>query len=275
MLDPHGPIAEGNRTILFNSLAIMLAIVIPTIFATLGFAWWFRAGNTRAKYLPDWEYSGQLELLVWSVPIMVVLFLGGVGWLGSHLLDPYKPIGSKVRPMVVQVVSFDWKWLFVYPEQNIASVNRLVIPAGTPIEFRLTSTTVMNSFFVPQLGSQIYAMAGMESKVHLMADRPGRFTGLSAQYSGRGFADMRFTAIAVPPGDFARWVGAVRGGGRQLDLATYHRLDRRGIVTQPVAFGAVLPGLFDRVVAQTMPPAQKPPVAPNVGEAEDRQGKTR
>lgn len=142
VLDPRGPVAEGNRLILTNSVVIMLAIVIPTIVATLAFAWWFRAGNDKAAYRPDWEYSGQLELLVWSVPVMVVLFLGGIGWVGSHLLDPYKPLPGK--PIRVQVVALDWKWLFLYPDLGIATVNRLVVPAGAPISFRLTSGTVMN-----------------------------------------------------------------------------------------------------------------------------------
>ena len=268
VLDPRGPIAAAEKTILFNSLAIMLAIVVPTILATLAFAWWFRAGNTRAEHLPDWEFSGKIELLVWSVPIMVVLFLGGIAWVGSHLLDPYKPIASKTPPLVVQVVSLDWKWLFIYPGHNVATVNRLIIPAGTPIEFRLTSASVMNSFFVPQLGTQIYTMAGMQSTVHLMADRPGVFPGLSAQYSGRGFSDMRFLTVAVPRARFAAWVSTVRAQGRPLNLAEYRRIAQRGIVTQPAAFGAVLSKLFDRVVAQTMPTTGKPPVAPNVGEAE-------
>ena len=163
MLDPQGPVGAGERQILLNSLTIMLGIVIPTILATLVFAWWFRAGNKRAKYRPDWSYSGRLELLVWSVPALVVIFLAGITWIGSHDLDPSKPLVSKTAPIRVQVVALDWKWLFIYPDQGVASVNRLVVPVGTPVEFRITSATVMNSFLVPQLGGQIYAMSGMET----------------------------------------------------------------------------------------------------------------
>ena len=187
VLDPKGPIAAAERQILFNSLGIMLAIVIPTILATLGVAWWFRSSNKRARYLPNFDYSGRLEMLVWSIPAMTVLLVGGVAWVGSHDLDPRKPIASTVKPVRVQVVSLDWKWLFIYPDQGIATVNQLTIPVGTPVSFELTSSGVMNSFFVPQLGSQIYTMAGMVTRLHLQADHPGTYRGLSAQFSGDGF----------------------------------------------------------------------------------------
>src|SRR5712672_3712517 len=154
VLDPKGPIAAADRLILFNSLGIMLAIVIPTILATLGVAYWFRASNPRARYMPEFTYSGRVEILVWSIPAMTVLLVGGVAWVGSHDLDPRKPLASSVKPVSVQVVSLDWKWLFIYPDLGIASVNHLAIPAGTPVSFELTSAGVMNSFFVPQLGSQ-------------------------------------------------------------------------------------------------------------------------
>ena len=187
VLDPKGPIAAAERQILFNSLGIMLAIVIPTILATLGVAWWFRSSNKRARYLPNFDYSGRLEMLVWSIPAMTVLLVGGVAWVGSHDLDPRKPIASTVKPVRVQVVSLDWKWLFIYPDQGIASVNQLTIPVGTPVSFELTSSGVMNSFFVPQLGSQIYTMAGMVTRLHLQADHPGTYRGLSAQLQRRWF----------------------------------------------------------------------------------------
>ena len=187
VLDPKGPIAAAERQILFNSLGIMLAIVIPTILATLGVACWFRSSNKRARYLPDFEYSGRLEMLVWSIPAMTVLLVGGVAWVGSHDLDPRKPIASTAKPVRVQVVSLDWKWLFIYPDQGIATVNQLTIPVGTPVSFELTSSGVMNSFFVPQLGSQIYTMAGMVTRLHLQADHPGTYRGLSAQLQRRRF----------------------------------------------------------------------------------------
>src|SRR5436190_12826955 len=193
VLDPKGPIALAERQILLNSLGIMLAIVIPTILATLAVAFWFRSSNWRAAYLPDFEYSGRLELLVWSIPAMTVLLVGGVAWVGAHDLDPRKPISSTVNPVRIQVVSLDWKWLFIYPDQGIASVNRLTIPVGTPVSFELTSSGVMNSFWVPELGGQIYTMAGMVTRLNLQADHLGTFRGRSAQYSGAGFSGMRFT----------------------------------------------------------------------------------
>src|SRR5258708_37831395 len=192
VLDPKGPVAVAERQILVNSLGIMLAIVIPTILVTLGVAFWFRASNRRARYRPDFVYSGRLELLVWSIPAMTVLLVGGVAWIGSHDLDPRKPIASSVQPLRVQVVSLDWKWLFIYPDQGIASVNHLTVPVGTPVSFELTSLGPMNSFFVPQLGSQIYTLAGMMPPLHLQADHQGTYPPLPANYRGAGCADTPF-----------------------------------------------------------------------------------
>src|ERR1700754_3475591 len=206
VLDPKGPIAAAERLIMFNATGIMLAIVIPTILATLGTAFWFRSSNGRARYLPDFNYSGRLEMLVWSIPIMTVLLVGGVAWVGSYDLDPPKAIASAVKPVRIQVVSLDWKWLFIYPDQGIATVNRLTVPVGTPVSFELTSSGVMNSFFVPQLGGQIYTMAGMATRLHLQADHPGTYRGASANYSGDGFADMRFNVDAISAENFAQWV---------------------------------------------------------------------
>ncbi len=177
VLDPQGIIGIAEKTILTDSLAIMLAIVIPTIAATFAFAWWFRASNTRARYLPDFAYSGRLELIVWAIPLLVIMLLGGVTWIGSHDLDPAKPLASNTPPLEVQVVSLDWKWLFIYPEQHVASVNQLVVPAGVPVHFSLTSASVMNAFFIPQLGSMIYTMNGMTTQLNLQADAPGTFRG--------------------------------------------------------------------------------------------------
>lgn len=257
LLDPAGPVAAGEKTLLINSLAVMLGIVVPVIVATAAFAWWFRASNDRAKHLPEWSYSGKLELLVWSVPLLVIIFLGGMGWIASHQLDPQRPIASRQRAITIQVIALDWKWLFVYPEQGIASVNRLVIPAGTPVEFRITSATVMNSFFVPQLGSQIYAMAGMEAKLHLMADRPGRFHGLSAHYSGEGFSDMDFAVDAVPPQRFASWVADTRGQGPALNGQTYLALARQKGNLAPFTYGSVPPGFFAAAVRQAGAPVHE------------------
>ena len=248
VLDPKGPIALAERQILLNALGIMLAIVIPVILATLGVAFWFRASNERASYLPDFEYSGRLELLVWSIPAMTVLLVGGVAWVGAHDLDPGKPISSTVKPVNVQVVSLDWKWLFIYPEQGIASVNKLVLPVGTPISFELTSSSVMNSFFVPQLGSQIYTMSGMATRLHLQADHLGTYAGISAMFSGDGFPDMRFDANAVTNEKFAQWVDSVRSAGPLLDAQAYADLVKPSKMVAPFTYRAVAPNLFSSIV---------------------------
>ena len=196
VLDPKGPIAFAERQILFNATGIMLAIVIPTMIATLGVAFWFRASNERARYRPNFKYSGRIEMLVWSIPLMTILLVGTVAWIGAYDLDPPKPIASSAKPVKVQVVSLDWKWLFIYPEEGVASVNQLTIPVGTPVSFELTSSGVMNSFFVPQLAGQIYTMAGMVTHLNLQADYPGTYRGMSANFSGDGFADMHFNVDA-------------------------------------------------------------------------------
>jgi len=262
VLDTAGPIAAGERTILLNSLVIMLAIVIPTIAATLGFAFWYRADKPRGRYLPDWAYSGRVELVVWSIPILVILFLAGVIWVGSHDLDPYKPLpaAQNQKPLEVQVVSLDWKWLFIYPEQGVASVNQLVIPAGVPVHFSLTSASVMNAFFVHRLGSMIYTMNGMVTQVNLQADKPGIYYGQSAQYSGDGFSDMNFQTHAVAPADFAAWVTKTKSQGPALDAAAYAGLAKQGIVKTPYDYGAVQPGLFDQIAMQKIAPAAGPQI---------------
>jgi cytochrome o ubiquinol oxidase subunit 2 len=255
VLDPKGPIAAAERLIMFNATGIMLAIVIPTILATLGVAWWFRSSNKRARYLPNFDYSGRLEMLVWSIPAMTVLLVGGVAWVGSHDLDPRKLISSTAKPVRVQVVSLDWKWLFIYPDQGIATVNQLTIPVGTPVSFELTSSGVMNSFFVPQLGSQIYTMAGMVTRLHLQADHPGTYRGLSAQFSGDGFADMRFNVEAVPAEGFARWVAATRSAGPVLDAQAYADLAKPSKAVAPFTYRAVAPNLFNGILSAGMQPA--------------------
>src|SRR6266851_5988455 len=254
VLDPKGPIAADERQILFNALGIMLAIVIPTILATLGVAAWFRASNKRARYLPDFEHSGRLEVLVWAIPAMTVILVGGVAWVGAHDLDPRKPMVSSTKPIKVQVVSLDWKWLFVLPDQGIASVNHLTVPVGTPISFELTSSGVMNSFFIPQLGSQIYTMSGMTTRLHLQADHEGSYPGLSANYSGDGFADMRFTVDAVPPETFAQWIDGARGAGPMLDAGTYAALAKPSSAVAPFTYRSVAPDLFNGILGSAMHP---------------------
>ncbi len=252
VLDPKGPIAAADRQILLNALGIMLAIVIPVILATLGVAFWFRASNERARYRPNFAYSGRLELLVWSIPAMTVFLVGGVAWVGSHDLSPRRPIVSTVKPLRVQVASLDWKWLFIYPDQGVASVNRLTIPIGTPVSLELTSSGVMNSFFVPQLGSQIYTMAGMITRLHLQADHSGTYRGFSAQFSGEGFSDMHFEADAVPDEKFAQWLDAARNAGPELDAKSYADLAKPSAAVAPFSYRSVAPGLFDSIVVSEM-----------------------
>jgi cytochrome o ubiquinol oxidase subunit II len=247
VLDPRGPVAIAERQILFNALGIMLAIVIPVILATLGVAFWFRASNERARYRPDFAYSGRLEMLVWSIPAMTVFLVGGVAWVGSHDLNPRKPIASTAKPLRVQVASLDWKWLFIYPDQGLASVNYLAIPVGTPVAFELTSSGVMNSFFVPQLGSQIYTMAGMVTRLQLQADHAGSYRGMSAQFSGDGFSDMYFNVDAVPAEKFSEWVDATSSGGPRLDASTYAELAKPSTAVTPFTYRSVVPGLFDDI----------------------------
>jgi len=254
VLDPKGPIAGAERQIMFNALGIMLAIVIPTVLVTLGVAWWFRASNERARYRPEFRYSGRLELLVWSIPAMTVFLLGGVTWLSSYDLDPPRPIASAVKPVKIQVVSLDWKWLFIYPEQGFATVNQLTIPVGTPVSFELTSSGVMNSFWVPQLGGQIYTMAGMTTRLHLLADHPGTYRGASANYSGDGFADMRFTIDAAPAETFAQWVEAARNAGPVLDPQAYADLAKPSKAVAPFRYRSVAPGLFNGILSSGLQP---------------------
>jgi len=258
VLDPQGPIGIAEKTILIDSLAIMLAIVIPTIAATLAFAWWFRASNTRATYLPDFEYSGRIELIVWSIPLLTVILLGGVAWIGSHDLDPAKPLASKTPPLEIQVVSLDWKWLFIYPNQRVASVNQLVVPAGVPLHFSLTSASVMNAFFIPQLGSMIYTMNGMTTQLNLRADAPGTFHGQSSHYSGDGFSGMHFEVRAVSPEQFDAWIEDTRKTGPTLDPASYAELTRQSMNTRPFTFRAADPALFEQIVTEQLPPGPGP-----------------
>jgi len=258
VLDPKGLVGIADKTILVDSLAIMLAIVVPTILATFGFAWWFRAGNTRAKYLPEFEYSGRIELIVWAIPLLVIILLSGVAWIGSHELDPAQPLASKTPPLEVQVVSLDWKWLFIYPNQRVASVNQLVVPAGVPIHFALTSASVMTAFFIPQLGSMIYTMNGMTTQLNLQADAPGSFHGLASHFSGDGFADMHFEVRAVPAEQFAAWVEATRKTGPTLDAASYTSLAKQSIDAKPFTYRAADPGLFQQVATQQLPPGPGP-----------------
>ena len=265
LLDPQGPVGRSELTILGDSLAIMLAIVIPTMVATLAFAWWYRASNTRAKHLPDFAYSGQLELIVWAIPLLTIMLLGGVTWVSSHDLDPAKPLVSDRKTLDVQVVSLDWKWLFLYPEQHVASVNELTIPVGVPVHFTLTSASVMNAFFIPQLGSMIYTMNGMSTDLNLIADKPQTLAGLSSHYSGDGFSDMHFAVHVLPPDAFATWVHQTAATGPTLDEKAYAELSKQSIKVAPHTYRSFTPDLFQNIVHQVLPPGPGPVEEPSPG----------
>ena len=265
VLDPLGPVGRDDATILVNATWIMLAIVIPTILLAFWMAWHYRASNDKAEYLPYWSYSGRIEAVVWSIPTLTVMFIGGVIWTGSYQLDPFRPLRSDARTLQVQVVSLDWKWLFIYPQQRVASVNRLVVPAGRPVHFSITSGSVFNVFFVPRLGSMIYAMPGMVSELHLQADEPAQLWGISAQYSGDGFSDMQFEVHSVATNEFDTWVASVRGKGAVLDRPAYAELTRPSQNVPPTAFGNIDPHLFHAIATQKIPPGPGPAPEPFPG----------
>ncbi|HKR89779.1 MAG TPA: ubiquinol oxidase subunit II [Phenylobacterium sp.] len=258
VLDPVGPVGHDNAVILLDALIIMLAIVIPTILLAFYMAWRYRASNSKAEYLPYWSYSGRIEAVVWSIPILTIMFIGGVIWIGSYKLDPFRPLPSKVPPLEVQVVSLDWKWLFIYPQQGIATVNQLVVPAGVPVRFSITSASVFNVFFVPRMGSMIYAMPGMVSQVNLKADRPAVLLGQSSHFSGDGFSDMQFQVRSVAPAEFAAWAQGVRSGGRKLDPAAYADLSRQSQRVAAYSYGGVDPHLFHAIATQRVAPGPGP-----------------
>jgi len=252
ILDPQGPIASAERELLINSTEIMLVVVVPVILMTFGFAWWYRSSNARAKRSEGLAYEGRIDFVVWAIPALVVVLLGGVTWIGSHRLDPRAPIAVERKPLQIDVASLDWKWLFIYPDQGIATVNQLVMPAGTPVNFRLTSATVMNSFLVQQLGSQIYTMPGMITRLNLLADKPGDYPGISANFSGNGFAWMHFIAKVVPAAEFDAWVEQVRGSGPTLDVPGYVELAKPSQGVPPATYRAVEPKLFERIIDQAL-----------------------
>jgi len=251
VLDPQGPVGSAERLLLINATEIMLVVVVPVILATLWCAWWYRSSNPRAGRSLDWAYQGSIEFVVWSIPALVVILLGGVCWIGAHQLDPRSPLSANAKPLQVDVVSLDWKWLFIYPDQGIAAVNQLVVPAGTPVSFHLTSATVMNSFFVPQLGSQIYTMPGMTTHLNLLADQPGAYSGISANFSGDGFSRMRFVVTAVAAADFDGWVAKARASGSSLDDTAFAALTKPSSAVPPTTYRSVDPKLFEHIIDQT------------------------
>jgi cytochrome o ubiquinol oxidase subunit 2 len=258
ILDPQGPIGVADKTILIDSIAIMLAIVLPTIFAIFAFAFWFRASNSNASYRPDWEYSGRIELVVWSIPALTVILLGGVAWIGSHQLDPAAPVEGTGNPIRIQVVSLDWKWLFIYPDQRIATVNELTVPVGAPLHFELTSGSVMTAFFIPQLGSMIYTMNGMVTRLELRADNEGTLQGLAAHFSGDGFPEMSFDVHVVSQLAFPDWVASTARTERVLSADNYNKLARQSIETTKPTFRLDDPRFFEAISTQKIPSAPGP-----------------
>ncbi len=245
VLDPGGPIAAKEKQLILISTALMMLVVMPVIILTLFFAFWYRASNTRAHAMPNWAHSNAIEVVVWTVPLLIVITLGWLAWTTTHALDPYRPLEENgKKTLEIDVVALDWKWLFVYPEQNIASVNEVAFPIDRPVHFEITSDTVMNSFFIPGLAGQMYAMAGMRTELSLIASKPGTFGGLSANYSGAGFSGMRFNALATSEDDFEAWTRKVAAAGRPLDEAAYGELAKKRENSPVVYYAPGNPGLL-------------------------------
>ncbi|MEQ1539549.1 MAG: ubiquinol oxidase subunit II [Sphingorhabdus sp.] len=265
VLDPAGDVARQQGNLVIISTALMLLIIVPVMAATGWFAWRYRATNSNATYKPDWDHSTQLELLIWAAPLLIIICLGALTWVGTHLLDPYRPLArtapgkavpATVKPLEVQVVALHWKWLFIYPEQGVATVNELALPVGRPVQFRITSSSVMNSFYVPALAGQIYAMPGMETKLHGVFNELGRFKGFSANYSGAGFSNMRFDVHSLSPQAFERWAENTKSAGMTLDRIAYLQLERPSEREPVRRYANVEQNLFDLVVNLCVEPGK-------------------
>jgi cytochrome o ubiquinol oxidase subunit II len=248
ILDPKGLVGAEEKSLILTAAGLMLIVIIPVIIMTVVFAWRYRASNTKATYSPEWAHSRPLEVIVWVVPFLIVTCLAYLAWTRSHSLDPFQPIDTGRSAVTVQVISLDWKWLFIYPGEDVAAVNEVAFPVNTPVAFLLTSDTVMNSFFIPRLGSQIYTMAGMQTQLHLVASHVGSYRGLSANFSGQGFSGMTFTARAMSRADYEDWLRAARGSARPLDQAAYAMLARPSEDNPVQYFSPVAPGLFAGVL---------------------------
>lgn len=256
VLNPSGDIANQQGRLIIISVLLMLLIIVPVIVLILLFAWRYRKGNTSAPYEPDWDHSTQLELVIWGVPLLIIIALGLLTWISTHTLDPYRklsrldaqrPISQDIKPLTVEVVALDWKWLFIYPEQGIASVNEMAAPVDMPIEFKITASTVMNSFYIPALAGQIYAMPGMQTRLNAVINKPGEFNGFSANYSGAGFSHMRFKFHGVSQSDFDSWVAKVKKDGGALNRTDYIALEKPSIDDPVQYFKTVDPTLFHAV----------------------------
>lgn len=257
VLSPQGDVAAQQGKLIIVATLLMLIVIVPVIALTFWFAWRYRASNTQATYKPDWDHSTQLELVIWAVPLLIIIALGAVTWISTHLLDPYRPleriapgrpVPEGVEPLEVQVVSLDWKWLFVYPEYGVASINEMAAPIDRPIHFRLTSSTTMNAFYVPALAGMIYTMPGMETKLNAVMNEEGEYTGISSHYSGEGFSHMRFNFRGLSEQGFAEWIEAARAGDDPLTRAEYLALEVPSSREPARLFSRVDSGLFDAVV---------------------------
>lgn len=257
VMKPHGDIAVQQAQLIVTSTLLMLLIIVPVIALTLFFAYRYRQSNTQATYTPDWDHSTRLELVIWGAPLLIIIALGAITWISTHKLDPYRPleridaqrpVPAGMKPMVVQVVALDWKWLFLYPEQGIATVNELALPVDRPVEFRITASTVMNSFYVPAMAGMVYAMPGMQTRLNAVMNRSGQYEGLSANYSGAGFSDMRFKLLSLGEGDFAAWVAQGRQAGEALTRATYLELEQPSHRVPVRRFARVEDGLYEAVL---------------------------
>jgi cytochrome o ubiquinol oxidase subunit 2 len=244
ILDPKGPIAADERSLIATAVLLMLIVVVPVLVLIVAFAWRYRASNTRATFLPGPAHPGRTEAIVWLVPCLIVICLGIIAWDSSHKLDPYRQVASKVKPVRIDVVALDWKWLFIYPDLGVATVNQIALPVNVPVDFNITSGSVMNSFFIPRLGGQIYAMAGMQTKLSLMADQEGTYEGMSANYSGAGFSDMTFTALAMSQQGFNQWLAMVRKSPQTLGAQDYKLLSRASKKNPVEYFSSIVPDLF-------------------------------
>src|SRR3569623_1035631 len=250
LLFPQGTIALAERNLMLQALMFMLVVAVPVSGLIFFFACHYRAGNTTAKYTPDWAHSNLEELIWWAIPHEIDLILGALTWVSTHELDPRRALSSD-KPLVVEVEALDWKWLFIYPEQIIATLNYVEFPAGRPVEFRITADAPMNSFWIPSLGGQIYAMTGMVNELNLEAPEPGRFDGRSANYSGPGFKDMQFVAQADTQEDFDAWVKSVQGKYPELNDEAYATLAKPATST-PTSFGSVKGDIFARILGKYM-----------------------
>lgn len=261
VLDPQGPIAHHELRLLIFAILLMLIVVIPVIFLTFWFAWRYRDSATKSKYRPNWSHNTVLEIIWWAIPCVIILILGIVTWITTHSLNPYKTLESDKAPIEIEVVALDWKWMFIYPQYDIATVNKIVIPVGHPINFKITSVAPMNSFFIPQLGGQIYAMTGMITKLHLLASNPGMYRGFSANYTGEGFAHMQFYADATSEADFDKWMTKLKTAKKKLTWDYFWgHLVKRSINDSVTYYGQVDKNLFNDIVMYYMMPNYKPDI---------------